>query len=51
MTQKVSPATAATYAPNCGLPRPGTDSPSGRRLGRIPVPQETLGHFFLTKVS
>lgn len=46
MTQKVSPAQpAATYAPNCGLPRPGTDSPSGGRLGRIPVPQETLRAF------
>ena len=42
-TQKVTPATADTYAPNCGLPRPGTDSPvRGSCLGRIHVPQETL---------
>jgi hypothetical protein len=25
----VAAATAATYVPNCGLPRPGADSPSG----------------------
>ena len=40
--------TASTYAPNCGLPRQGTDSPAGGPASAAsPCRKKPRGHFFL----